>query len=211
MQIKKHTSTLLAFALLFVLAQTANAQRRDREREREPDRERDISRDRAEEKEAPKGFKSRLWYGGGVNIGFGGYNGFSSFAFGLSPMLGYKIVGPLSAGPRISYDYNSLKQRGYKSINLNSFDVGGFVRCRVFNGLFFQAEVSNEWYQDINYGTLEKYNDLRVNQRLGAGWNFGEPGGAGSEITVLYNIKAANDLESYRNPIEYRFGFTWKF
>ena len=207
MRFKKHTSALLVLAIMTLLSHPVTAQRRDRERERERDR----NRDRKEEKEAPKGLASKLWYGGGINIGFGGFNGFSSFNFGLSPMIGYKIVGPLSAGPRVAYDFNSLKQRGYKSIILNSFDVGAFVRCRVFRGLFVQGELSNEWFQDLDYNSGEKFNDTRANQRIGAGWNFGEPGGTGTEITVLYNFKVANDIDTYRNPIEYRFGLTWRF
>ncbi len=206
MQFKKCPAILLTFAFLILLSQGALAQRRDRERERP--REREEPREAVEE--GPKDFKSRLWYGGGVNIGFGGFNGFSSFNFGLSPMVGYKIIGPLSAGPRLAYDFTSLKQRGYKSLNLHSFDAGVFVRCRAFMGLFFQAELSNQWYQGLN-DFNEKFNDQRVNQRLGAGWNFGQPGGTGSEISVLYNFKVANDLNTYLNPIEYRFGFTWKF
>lgn len=199
MRTQKQTTAFLAFAFLLLISQTLSAQsRRDRDRDRE-------------EKETPKSFASRLWYGGGVNIGFGAFNGYSSFNFGVSPMIGYKIVGPLSIGPRVAYDFNSLKQRGFKSIGLHSFDVGGFVRCRVFRGLFLQGEVSNEWYQDFSDFSNEKFNDTRVNQRIGAGWNFGQPGGTGSEISVLYNFKIANDINTYRNPIEYRFGFTWKF
>jgi len=211
MRFNKHIATLLAFTLLIFISQTVSAQRRDRERERDRERNREKVRNKKEEKETPKGFAARLWYGGGVNIGFGGLNGFTSFNFGVSPMIGYKIIGPLSAGPRIAYDFNSLKQRGFKSISLHSFDVGAFVRCRIFRGLFAQAELSNEWYQDLDYFSGEKYNDNRANQRLGLGWNFGEPGGVGSEISVLYNFKIANDIDTYRNPIEYRFGFTWKF
>lgn len=88
--------------------------------------------------------------------------------------------------------------------------MGAFVRCRAFLGLFFQGELSNEWFQDLDYYG-EKFNDTRVNQRLGAGWNFGEPGGVGTEIAILYNFKIANDIDTYRNPMEYRFGLTWKF
>jgi len=213
MHFKKRPVIFLAFAFLIFLAQGAFAQRRDRERERPREREEPREREdpRKTVKDEPKDFKSRLWYGGGVNIGFGGFNGFSSFNFGLSPMVGYKIIGPLSVGPRIAYDFTSLKQRGFKSLNLHSFDAGVFVRCRAFMGLFFQAELSNQWYQDLDDFTGEKYNDRRVNQRLGAGWNFGQPGGTGSEISVLYNFKVANDLNTFLNPIEYRFGFTWKF
>lgn len=205
MQLNKHTSLLFSIALLTLLSQSVDAQRRDREREPKQDRESPA------EKEELKGLVSRLWYGGGAIIGFGGINGYSGFNFGVSPMVGYKIVGPLSAGPRVAYDFNSLKQPGSKAINLHSFDVGAFVRCRVFRGLFVQGEISNEWFQDIDYSTLDKFNDNRANQRLGAGWNFGEPGGVGSEISVLYNFKIANDINTYRNPIEYRFGFTWRF
>lgn len=198
MPTKKLVVPLLLLTVLLAFAETANAQyRRVRERE--------------EEKDKPKTADSRLWYGGGVNIGFGGFGGFSSFNFGLSPMVGYKIVKNLSVGPRIAYDLTSLKQRGSKSLNLHSFDAGVFMRFRAFLGLFLQGEVSNQWYQDIDYSTGNKINLNRVNQRLGAGWNFGEPGGAGSEISVLYNFKVANEIDTWQNPIEYRFGFTWKF
>lgn len=164
-----------------------------------------------EEKDAPQGLASKLWYGGGVIIGFGGFNGYSSFNFGVSPMVGYKVFGPLSLGPRIAYDFVSNKQRGFKTINLHSFDAGGFVRCRVFQGLFLQGEVSNQWLQNFDPSTGDVFSDQRVNQRLGAGWNFGTPGGAGSEISILYNFRLANDINSWQNPVEYRFGFTWRF
>jgi len=134
---------LLTIAFLIALTSSASAQRRDRERERPREVEQEREREREREPEAPTDFISRLWFGGGVNIGFGGFNGYSSFNFGISPMVGYKIIGPLSAGPRVAYDFNSLKQRGYKSVTLNSFDFGAFVRCRVFRGLFVQGELSN--------------------------------------------------------------------
>ncbi|MDO8366276.1 MAG: hypothetical protein Q7T20_05720 [Saprospiraceae bacterium] len=205
MQLKKHNLVLLALALLISFAPSVSAQRRDRERE--PKREREYKA----EKEATNDFTSKLWYGGGVNIGFGAFNGGSIFVFGLSPMVGYKIAGPLSAGPRVAYDFTSLKQPGFKATALHSWDVGGFVRCRVFRGLFLQAELSNKWFQDKDLNTQERFTDQRVNQRLGAGWNFGEPGGVGSEISILYNFKVANDINGWDNPVEYRFGFTWKF
>ena len=105
MQFAKHITTVLLSLFLALLAQPADAQRRDRERERDREPERPLN----EKEELSKDFVGRLWYGGGFNIGFGGYNGFSSFNFGLSPMVGYKIVRPLSAGVRVAYDFNSLK------------------------------------------------------------------------------------------------------
>lgn len=211
MQITKQPAILLAIAFFTLLSHSATAQRRDRERE--PDRNMEREREPEADRAPTTGLASKLWYGGGVNIGFGGYNGYTSFNFGISPMVGYKIVKGLSAGPRIAYDFNSLKQRGYASFGLHSFDVGAFVRYRVFRGLFLQGELSNQWYQDLLYNGVnyEKFNDQRVNQRIGAGWNFGDPGGAGSEISVLYNFKIANDIDTYLSPFEYRFGFTWRF
>jgi hypothetical protein len=208
MQFKKLPSAILLLSFLVLLSENLSAQRRDREREKP----REIPEERPEtiEKEELRGFQSRLWYGGGVNIRFGGFNGFSSFNFGISPMVGYKIIGNLSAGPRVAYDFTSLKQRGYRSLSLNSFDVGAFMRFRVFRGLFLQGELSNQWFQDLDFKG-EKFNDQRANQRIGGGWNFGQPGGAGSEISILYNFKVANDINSNFNPVEYRFGFTWKF
>ncbi|HLP95715.1 MAG TPA: hypothetical protein VK168_16845 [Saprospiraceae bacterium] len=197
MRFSSKMATLFASALLLTLSQECIAQQRNR------------SRDEKDSEE--KGFTSKLWYGGGVNIGFGGYSGFSSFNFGLSPMVGYKIIGPLSVGPRLAYDFTSIKQRGFQSLNLHSFDLGGFVRCRVFRGLFLQGEISNQWFQNYDPITGGSFKDQRVNQRIGGGWNFGSPGGTGSEISILYNFRVANDLEAYQNPVEYRFGFTWKF
>jgi hypothetical protein len=197
-----HQTTLLrtfALILLFMASQSAQAQyRRVREREKE-------------EKKEDNKLASKIWYGGGVNIGFGGFNGTSTFALGLSPMVGYRVVGPLSVGPRFAFDFISYKRRGFPSENLTSYDLGVFARVRVFQGLFLQGEVSNQWYQDLDPLAFVKFNDQRVNRRLGAGWNFGQPGGAGSEISVLYNFSLANEINTWQNPIEYRFGFTWKF
>jgi len=164
------------------------------------------------DRDEPSDIKSRLWYGGGVALGFSGGGGYSIFQFGLSPMVGYKIVEPFSVGPRVSFTFASLKQSGFKATSLFNVDAGVFLRYRVFQGLFLQAEGSNEWYQDVFLGSTEKINRTRFNKRLGLGWNFnGGRGGGGSEIGVLYNFTIAEDLETYENPLEYRFGFTWNF
>ena len=165
--------------------------------------------------ESSSDFKSRLWYGGGLALGFNGYNGGNVFSFGLSPMVGYKITPALSVGPRVSFLFTSVKVPGYKAVGLFDVDAGVFARVRVFRGLFIQGEATNEWYQEpIFYTdfTTEKDPRNRLNTRLGAGWNFSEGrGGGGSEIGIFYNFTVANDLETYQNPLEYRFGFTWNF
>ncbi len=206
-----HTSKIsvkfLAFALLVLLSNSVSAQRHDRELEKKRSSQQES--ESVKEKDTRTGFSSKLWYGGGVNIGFSGSNGYSTFNFGLSPMVGYKITKKLSVGPRLAYDLFYLKVVGSGNIALNSFDLGAFMRFRVFRGLFLQGELSNQWYQETDL--VSKYSNQRFNQRLGAGYSFGEPGGVSSEISVLFNFKVANDLYTYQNPFEYRFGFTWFF
>ncbi len=167
--------------------------------------------ERSEKKLSP--FFSRLWYGGGVSLGFTGNSGVSQFGFGISPMVGYKIYGPFSAGPRVSITYSSFKVRGYKALNVFDKEAGLFLRAKVFRGFFLQGELSHEWGNDIGItfnGDLVKIKNEFDNQYLGAGYNFGD-GQVGSEIGIFYNLNAANDINSNRDPWEYRFGFTWKF
>lgn len=196
MRFQKCFSILIAASLL-LFAQDAFAQRKSNKKS-------DSSAD----------FKSRLWYGGGLALGFSSFNGNNVFSFGLSPMVGYKIIPALSVGPRVSVLFSSVKVPGYKAIGLFDVDAGVFARVKVFRGLFIQGEATNEWYHEpiINPdNTLGKVSYTRVNTRLGAGWNFGQGSGGGSEIGIFYNFAVANDLETYQNPLEYRFGFTWNF
>jgi len=154
-------------------------------------------------------FVSKLWYGGGVNLGAGAFNGTSLFSFGISPMVGYKILPALSVGPRVSFSIASLKEAGFKATALYTIETGAFVRVKVFRGLFLQGEVSNEWRQDpLGFG--EKVNITRFNQYLGGGWNFGN-GGWGQEIGIFYNFAIANDINSFQQPFGYRIAFTHRF
>lgn len=166
------------------------------------------------ERSEPSEFKSRLWYGGNIGLNFYGYNGGNVFQIGVAPMVGYKIVEPLSVGPRVSVMFASVKNPGFKAVGLFDVDAGLFMRVRVFRGLFIQGEVTNEWFQEPVFyvnGTTDKVSSTRVNPRLGLGWNWSEGRGAGSEIGIFYNFAIANDLETYQNPLDYRFGFTWNF
>lgn len=190
---------IAAAILLMLLAQPVFAQK---------------SKKKSKKGENKTEFKDRLWYGGGVALGFSGYNGGNVFAFGLSPMVGYKITPAISVGPRVSALFTSIKVPRYKAVGLFDVDAGLFVRVKVFRGLFIQGEGTNQWYQEpIFYSdlTTEKDPRSRFNTRLGAGWNFGSGSGGGSEIGIYYNFTVANDLETYQNPLEYRFGFTWNF
>jgi hypothetical protein len=155
--------------------------------------------------------RSKIWYGGGLQLGFNSIFGSNVFAFGISPMVGYKIIEQISVGPRVETTYTSVKQPGFKAVNLFDVDAGVFIRFKVFRGLFLQGEMSNEWYQQAITSSNEKVRLQRFNQRLGAGWNFGNGQGGGSEVGVFYNFAVANDVNSFENPLGYRFGFTWNF
>ncbi len=165
-------------------------------------------------KKSDSNLKEHLWYGGGLALGFYGGSGYSEFDFGLSPMVGYKIIGPLSAGPRVSVLYSSLKFPGLKAYNLFDVELSLFARVRVFKGLFIQGEigtVSDQYiYQDFQgYGKGKR---TRPAQYIGLGYNFANgEGGPGQEIAVMYDFYVANDVNAYEQPWQYRIAFTFGF
>ena len=164
---------------------------------------------KSKKKKEDASFASKLWYGGGVNLGGGAFNGTSLFSFGVSPMVGYKIIPMLSVGPRVALSIASLKESGFKATSLYTIETGAFVRAKLFRGLFIQGELSNEWRQDpLGFG--EKITTTRLNQYLGAGWNFGN-GSWGQEIAIVYNFAIANDINSFQQPFNYRIAFTYRF
>lgn len=202
------------FALFLCLLGTTAIQAQDDDRSyRGPDRG---------EREEPRatGFASKLWYGGSLNLGFNAFNGQNAFGVGLAPMVGYKFWGPLSAGPRVSFTFTSLKIPGARAVALFDTEAGAFLRCRAFKGFFLQGELSNSWRQDPyeQVGTkILKRTVSRFNQYAGIGYNFSNgSGGPGTEISVMYNFAIANDIDNSNtlwdeNPLLYRFAFTYGF
>ncbi|MEL6926802.1 MAG: hypothetical protein AAFO94_22365, partial [Bacteroidota bacterium] len=168
------------------------------------------------------GFKHRLWYGGGFNLGFNGFNGVTQFNIGISPMVGYKIFEKLSVGPRIALDYTFIKfpvsQNLFASAQPVSFSIGAFTRFKILPTIFAHAEY--EWqnrgsiYDEFN-NIIFKGNDNvqifhypRNNTYLGLGYNSG--GGLfGYEIYGLYNFNVDNTTSE--SPFVLRIGFTYKF
>lgn len=170
------------------------------------------------------GFKHRLWYGGNFNLAFDGDGqSYSLFTIGLTPMIGYKIIGGLSAGPRIGFNYSRLKISDNTNqtigVNLTDYTLGGFARYKVFKSLFVHTEADyhsaqipgaegQPWtiIKDVN-GKPFTYRDNRTNYYAGVGYNSG--GLLGYEIMALYNFSVAKN--SLQNPLELRFGFTYNF
>jgi hypothetical protein len=161
------------------------------------------------------GFKHRLWYGGGFNLGFNGGNGINTFALGVSPMVGYKIIGGLSAGPRVSFTYTSVKSAflNPSKLNLTEFSAGPFVRYKFFKNIFIQAEYEflRSYEEDPNTGSLlidlngKLIRQNRENKYVGIGYNSGSL--IGYEIGLFYNF----DAPIYKQNFDFRFGFTYNF
>lgn len=160
-------------------------------------------------------FKDHLWFGGGVSLGFAGTSGASIFGIGVSPMVGYKIVGPLSAGPRLSVLFTSEKYSGYKAFNLFDVELSLFARVRVYKGLFVQGEIGTVSDQQIvgnQFNQPVKNTLTRPAQYVGIGYNFtnGE-GGAGQEIAIMYDFYVADDLYASQTPFQFRIAFTFGY
>jgi hypothetical protein len=169
------------------------------------------------------GFKHRLWYGGNFNLGANSAQGSSVFAIGITPMIGYKIIGNWSAGPRLGITYTNLKtydtQNKINSVGLTDYSVGVFTRYKVFQTFFAHAEyeyLSQQFPGGDNYGRIIldasgkplKVRENRQNRYLGIGYNSG--GGLfGYEIMGLYNFNVSN--ATVESPFSIRFGFTYKF
>jgi hypothetical protein len=162
----------------------------------------------------PNPFLEKVWYGVGPNIGFGAFNGNSTFGLGLSGQAGYMFDDMFSIGPRFNVFYTSAKYVGFKSLNLFDTELGGFLRAKVWRGLFLQGDLSNSWTQvpgnPQTNNTISKYSYQRFNQWVGAGWNSGA-GQVGTELSYHYNFAVANDLFAFEAPWEFRFMITWKF
>lgn len=229
---------LIATFLILLGSIEASAQRR-KSKETEPTEEK--TEEKAEEKKTTTtrstakkskntddyfnekgGFKHRLWYGGNFILNYSGSNGQSAFTIGATPMVGYKIIGGLSAGPRIGVVYTSIKgydtQNQITSVGLTDYSVGAFARYKFLKNFFIHAEheyVSSHLYGEDSFGRIIldannkpiKDRQGRQNSNVGLGYNSG--GLIGYEIALLYNLTPpANTIQQ---PFDIRIGFTYNF
>jgi hypothetical protein len=208
---------LFSFLTLFFalgVATDADAQRRGKKKSSKTDEYFDEG-----------GFVNNLWYGGGFTLGFTGGNNQSVFAFGLSPMVGYKFLGDIvSAGPRVGFEYNHIRvsQCGncpvYKTSPL-SYSLGAFTRIKALPNVFghIEYEYQNTESTDPDrdgFINIDPTDNSIITERVvfdnvyvGLGYNSG--GLFAYEIMILYNVnQPATTVES---PFDLRFGFTYKF
>lgn len=158
----------------------------------------------------------QLWFGGGFNLGFSGSNGVNLFQFGLSPMMGYKIFEPFSVGPRVAVQYNHYRARtfngGTDSASPISWAVGAFMRYKVIQAIFVQAEfeLENQPIVSVDVDQLSVARRERNNTYIGGGYTSGQGTGTfGYEIVLLFNLNQAENTVDL--PYTIRFGFTYGF
>jgi len=167
-------------------------------------------------------FKDRLWYGGGFNLGFNGNQNFSFFQFGLSPMVGYKIIEQWSVGPRLGFNYSYIKGTGtdFRQAVVQPFDfeVGAFTRFKVLPIIFTHLEYSianNEQVFVSQNGLIAVDTDgvpITERETLGNlyfGLGYTSDAELGYELLVLFNF--LEDRASNQLPFSIRAGFNFRF
>jgi len=208
--------SILALLLLFTLASLpAQAQKSKSKR----------SSGVAEYLDDKGNFASHLWYGGNFNLGFNGTSYYNLFNIGISPMVGYRVLEPLSFGPRVTFQYTYLKGtcsdgRVRKTQPL-SYGAGVFSRVKFLRNFFVHAEYE---YESAEYPLADPFSgyfafdpdkdriltqrENRDNVFIGAGYNSSSGRGFGTEILLLYNVLGSELLEL---PFDFRFGLTYNF
>lgn len=186
------------------------------------------------------GFKHRLWYGGGFNIGYQGGDIYNLFSVGITPMVGYKIIPSVSFGPRVGFDYTYIKGDvvvnnngqpefvGRKSANLTNYSVGIFGRVKFLKVLFVHVETNYESTQNVEliavstggfigqylYGDITNGNKIRTT-RDGRNNTLAGLGYNSGEGLFGYEISLLYNFNVPENsaelPWDFRIGFTYKF
>jgi hypothetical protein len=179
------------------------------------------SKSKKKQKEETSFFKEKLWYGGSFNLGFSGQQGYSVFQFGLAPMVGYKFTSWLSAGPRLAPTYISVKgpsNVGQSRANIVDFEYGLFTRLKVYNAIYLQGEagkrsIASPLFGNVGSdGKVPTIRTTRTDYLVGGGYCQSADGGWASDISILYNIAVANDINNvYESPLVFRFGLTYNF
>lgn len=209
--------TILTFILMLALSTDIDAQHRRKKKKKKKKKE------NTEYFDESGGFKHRLWYGLGGNLGFRQLQGGSVFNIGISPMVGFKIIESVSVGPRFTLNNQRWKVDYGTDIvtqNITEYGAGLFARYKPFRQFFAHTEyesITTNQLFDNGSGLPAKDPDdptqfyteksSRSKFLVGAGYTSGSD--IGYEILILYNLlREEND---FTNPLEFRVGFTYKF
>lgn len=174
--------------------------------------------------ESGQKFSQKLWYGANLGLGFNGGLGYSYFNMSLFPMVGYKILKPLSVGPRVGVNYTYLKgvasDGNIHGVALTDYSFGPFARLKFLNYFFVHSEYEVT-FRELLYGDQngdliwDSDNQKIYTERAPAKSNFYAGLGYTSgqefsyEISVLYNFLEPENSQNL--PFYIRAGFTYRF
>ncbi len=85
--------------------------------------------------------KSKLYYGGYVNVAFGSYT-----VIGATPLVGYKVSPKFSVGTQLTYEYVKDKRYSFTE-EYSNYGLSVFTRYRVIPQLYAHAEFSEMNYK----------------------------------------------------------------
>lgn len=164
----------------------------------------------AAQKSSDRTFKDKTWYGAHIALGFGASSSQSAFTLGIAPMAGYRILDPISIGPRASILYRHLRFLDFsgnliQKINIVDKGIGAFIRAEVYRQYFAQIELM---YESTVNQIANNGDQIRVkgaNAYIGIGTNIGGRNPS-IELMVTYDL----NLQAIRKSdlINFRFGFT---
>ena len=161
-----------------------------------------------------------LWFGTGFG-GFGLTN--TSFQFGTSPIVGYKLLEGSSVGVRLPIDYFYVKlMNGNEAVTHNDWNlgIGAFARQKIIFNVFAHAELNHLTGDqlDVSSGglTLDPNDNSRLLTRrykrqeanVGLGYSAGN-GGLAYEISLMYDFLA--DRTEPFAPLLIRAGLNYNF
>lgn len=145
---------------------------------------------------APKtfeSFKDRLYYGGGIGLGFGRYTYVS-----LQPMIGVRLTEKFSLGGGVTYNYYSIND-GVQRYETSIYGGNAFARYLILENLF--AQVGWDRLNVPNYYSINMNSRAWVDNILvGGGYRQKFADNASFVIMGFYNINQT-PLSPYQNPI----------
>lgn len=142
------------------------------------------------QKRDPRPMKDRLWYGGGVSLGFGTVTN-----VGVAPLVGYKIdlKGKWSAGLGVNY-YYFKDSRYVPSYESSNYGYSIFTRYRVIPQAFLSAS-----YNAQNYEIYTPFSDDFAREWvpfLLLGGGYSQHLGGNSYLTLQLSWDVIQDIRS---------------
>ena len=202
--------SILTFAMLLVFSTDMDAQHRHKKKKKKKKTE------DTEYFDESGGFKHRLWYGLGGSLNFSSQNGFNAFNLGISPMVGFKIIEPVSVGPRFTWNNLFVKQQVNSTIIsdvISEYGAGLFARYKPFRQIFAHVEyeyLTSQTVDGIDPNDPTKFSKSKIsrdNLYFAIGYSSGSI--ISYEVMLLYN--ALQEKNTLALPFSFRAGLTYKF